>query len=60
MQCGDEFARIQQEMRPISELCSEEQAHLFVRGLTVCHMDASLKGTEEARRFWSGDVKAEL
>jgi hypothetical protein len=55
-----EFALIQQEMRPIAELCSEEQAHLFIRGLTLCHMEASLRGREEARRFWIGDIKAEL
>jgi hypothetical protein len=55
-----EFARIQQDMRPITELCSEEQAHLFIRGLTLCHMDAWLRGHEEARRFWIGDIKAEL
>jgi len=48
------------EMRPVAELCSGEQAHLFVRGLTLCHMDAILKGQEEARRFLSGDLKAEL
>jgi hypothetical protein len=48
------------EMRPIAELCSGEQEHLFVRGLTLCHMDAILKQQEEARHFLSGDIKAEL
>jgi len=33
-----ELAWILKEMRPIAELCSGEQAHLFVRGLTLCHM----------------------
>ena len=55
-----EFAGIQKEMRPITELCSGEQACLFVAGLTLCHMDAMLSRQEEARRFWSGDIKAEL
>jgi dienelactone hydrolase len=48
------------EMRPISELCSGEQAHLLVRGLTVCHMDAALKEHPEARQFLGGDIEAEL
>jgi dienelactone hydrolase len=55
-----EFARIQQEMRPITELCSGQQAHLFVRGLTLCHLDASLIGNEAARQFWAGDIEAKL
>ena len=55
-----ELARIQKEMQPITDLCSGEQAYLFVRGLTTCHMDAMLKGLGEARRFWIGDIKAEL
>ena len=48
------------EMRPITELCSGEQAYLFSRGLTVCHMDATLKEQEAAQRFWAGDIQAEL
>jgi hypothetical protein len=43
-----------------AELCSREQAHLFVRGLTLCHLDATLRRQEAARRFWAGDVEAEL
>jgi len=41
-------------------LCSSEQAHLFVRGLTLCHMDAILRRLEPAQHFWAGDVAAEL
>ena len=55
-----EFAWIGNEMRPISELCSAEQAHLFVRGLTLCHLDATLKGAAEAQQFLAGDIEAEL
>jgi dienelactone hydrolase len=55
-----ELAWIPKEMRPIAELCSEEQAHLFVRGLTLCHMDAILRRKQEARRFLQGNLKAEL
>jgi dienelactone hydrolase len=51
---------IPKEMRPIAELCSGDQAHLFVRGLTLCHMDAVLRQHEEARVLLAGDVVAEL
>jgi hypothetical protein len=52
--------QIQQRMRPITELCSGEQAHLFVRGLTLAHFDATLAGHEEAQRFLDRDLTAEL
>ena len=55
-----ELAWIPKEMRPITELCSGEQAHLFARGLTLCHMDAILRRQEEAQRFLAGDIEAEL
>jgi dienelactone hydrolase len=55
-----ELAWIPKEMRPIAELCSGEQAHLYVRGLTLCHMDAILRQDEEARHFLGGDIEAEL
>jgi hypothetical protein len=48
------------EVEPQAELCSREQAHLFVRGLTLCHMDAILRRQEAAQRFWARDVEAEL
>jgi pimeloyl-ACP methyl ester carboxylesterase len=53
-------AEIQQRMRPITELCSGEQAHLFVRGLTVAHFDATLRGRAQAQRFLDGDLTADL
>jgi len=49
-----------EEMRPIAELCSGEQAHVFVRGLTLCHMDSILKQQEDAQRFLTEDVEAAL
>jgi len=55
-----ELEWLPREMRPISELCSGEQSHLFARGLTVCHMDAFLRGRDEARRFLAGDIEREL
>jgi hypothetical protein len=60
MQWPGELAWLPKEMRPIAELCSGEQAHLFVRGLTLCHMDAVLKGLEAAQRFLAGDIESEL
>jgi dienelactone hydrolase len=50
----------QKETRPISELCSGAQAHLFTRGLTLAHMDATLSRKAEAQRFLAGDLKGEL
>ena len=47
-------------MRPISELCSGEAAHLFTRGLTLAHLDASLRQSSAAKKFLDGDVAAEL
>lgn len=55
-----ELAWIPRDMRPLVELCPGEQARLFVRGLTLCHMDAMLRGQEPAQRLWAGDLEAEL
>ncbi|HKC14216.1 MAG TPA: dienelactone hydrolase family protein [Vicinamibacteria bacterium] len=60
MKWAGALAWISEEMRPVAELCSGGQAHLFVRGLTVGHMDDVLKGREEARQFWAADVQTEL
>lgn len=49
-----ELSWVSKEMRPISELCSEAEAHMFVRGLTLCHMDAVLKQQANAQRFLAG------
>jgi predicted dienelactone hydrolase len=55
-----ELEYLQKEMRPIAELCTGEQAHLFVRGLTLAHFDAVLKENDEARRFLAGNIQADL
>jgi predicted dienelactone hydrolase len=55
-----ESAWIPKEMQPIAALCAGEQAHVFVRGLTLCHMDATLRRQEEAQRVLVGDIEAEL
>ena len=47
-------------MRPISELSSGEQAHLFVRGLTLAHLDATLQRLDDANRFLDERALAEL
>jgi hypothetical protein len=47
-------------MRPIAELSSGEEAHTFVRGLTLAHFDATLPQMNAAARFLSGDVEAAL
>jgi dienelactone hydrolase len=55
-----ELAQMQAEMRPIAELSSGEQAHLWVRGLTLAHMDAILNEQREAQQLLAGDIEGEL
>lgn len=55
-----EAAWIPAAMRPIAELCSGEQAHLFVRGLMLAHLDATLRQSDDAVRFLASDIRAEL
>jgi dienelactone hydrolase len=55
-----EVAQMQKEMRPIAELSSGEQAHLWARGLALAHMDAFLKKQNEAQQFLAGDIEGEL
>lgn len=55
-----EVAQMNKEMRPIADLCSGEQAHLWVRGLTLAHMDAVLNRRQEAQQFLAGDIEGEL
>jgi pimeloyl-ACP methyl ester carboxylesterase len=47
-------------MRPMAELTSGEVAHLFVRGLTLAHLDATLRRVNDAERFLAGHVAADL
>jgi dienelactone hydrolase len=60
MSLPGEAAWIPGAMRPIAELCPGEHAHLFVRGLTLAHLDATLRRSEAAGEFLDGDVVAEL
>jgi predicted dienelactone hydrolase len=55
-----ELAWISEEVQPMAELCSGEQAHVFVRGLTLCHFDAHLKRLPVAQRFLAGNIEGEL
>lgn len=55
-----EVTEMQKEMRPIGELCSGEQAHLWVRGLTLAHMDAYVRDLHAASLFLTGDLEGEM
>jgi len=60
MPLAGELAWLPREMRPVTELCSGEKAHTFVRGLTLCHLDAVLKDCEDARRLLDQAIEREL
>jgi dienelactone hydrolase len=60
MPLTEELEWLRKEMHPIAELCSGEQAHVFLRALTLCHLDATLKQQQDARRFLAGDIEGEL
>ena len=53
MHFADEF-----EAQP--GMCTREQAHRVVRGLTLCHLDATLKGLPAAQQFLAGNLAGEL
>jgi len=55
-----EFERIAKSVPPISELCPGEHGYQFTRGLALAHLDAYLKGRDEAARFLAGDLRAVL
>ena len=55
-----EAAWIRAAMVPITELSAGEQAHDFVRSLTLAHLDATMRGMKPAQEFLDGDVPAEL
>jgi hypothetical protein len=37
--------------------CSKEEAHRFVRGLTLVHLDAALRGLPAVAKFWQERVR---
>jgi dienelactone hydrolase len=55
-----EVKQMQKEMLPIVDLCSGEQAHLWIRGLALAHMDAILNRRQDAQRLLAGDMEGEL
>jgi len=50
--------RMKENMLSFSELCSEKNAHDFLCGLGLAHMDAHLKKKPNAVRWLEGDIKA--
>lgn len=60
MPAPPELAEIQREMRPMGELQSGEQAHLFTRALTLAHLDATLRCRDAAAAFLSGSLESDL
>jgi predicted dienelactone hydrolase len=55
-----ELEWMSRDMRPMAELSSGEEAHIFTRGLTLAHLDAALRGTAEADAFFRRDLQREL
>jgi hypothetical protein len=51
-----ELADLQKAMLPMAELCSEEEAHRFTRGLALAHFDAVLRLRTEAHGFLEGEL----
>jgi dienelactone hydrolase len=60
MSLPGDAAWIPKAMRPIGELRTGAQAHLAVRGLTVCHLDATMRQQDQAQRLLAGDLGAAL
>jgi len=60
MPWGGKLAWIPTEMRPITQLCTGEQSHLFLRGLALSQMDAILKRRDDAERFLASDIESAL
>ncbi len=47
-------------MLPASELCPGEHGHMFTRGLTLAHLDATLREDAAAEKFLSRDAEHAL
>jgi hypothetical protein len=60
MTFAGEAARMPAAMLPASELCGEKESHAFTRGLTLAHLDASLRDDPAAAAFLAGRAVAEL
>jgi predicted dienelactone hydrolase len=60
MAMPEEYAWMQARMRPYAELCPGEHGRLFTRGLTLAHLDATLRNRTEAQEFLAGDLAQAL
>src|SRR5262249_25372942 len=60
MSLPGEAAWIPTAMPPMSELRPGDEAHLLVRGLTLCHFDATLRQHQPAQHLLAEQVAAEL
>jgi hypothetical protein len=60
MSLPGDAAWIPAAMRPMSELCPGTQAHDFVRGLSLAHLDATLRESAAAERFLAVGADAAL
>lgn len=60
MSLPGEAAWIPAAMLPISELCSQQQAHAFVCGLTLAHLEAALRGSDAAEQFLAAEAEVAL
>jgi predicted dienelactone hydrolase len=60
MPFAGELAWLPREMRPIDALCTGEHAELFVRGMTLCHLDATIREHQRAREILGDDIRARL
>jgi len=52
------LAEVAKALPPVSELAPGKHAYEFSRALGLAHMDAALKGREEAAAFLAGDLAA--
>ncbi|MBV8149149.1 MAG: dienelactone hydrolase family protein [Candidatus Eremiobacteraeota bacterium] len=60
MALSPELAWLNNAMRPIGELLSGSEAHRFVRGYTLAHFDATLRGISEAIMLWKKLAESSL
>lgn len=56
----EEMSYVATEMRPMEDLCAGEKAHAFASSLTLAHLDAYLLWKDEARRWLTENVSAQL
>jgi hypothetical protein len=45
---------------PITQLCPGEHGHTFARGLSLAHLDATLRGNDAAEQFLTANAETAL